>query len=146
MAASGSSTTNLRLRYDVGGDQVHYYARRRRCAAIRRRSVLQREDSWPVVPDGDRVLPVRGARAVGCDDGPFVVQHNGLSRAEGEHRFDSEHRTRCQVGPAAWRSLVGQERVHVHLTADAVSAVAGDDAELATVTRLGGVRFGLDGV
>jgi hypothetical protein len=28
MAASGSSTTNLRLRYDVGGVRVHYYAAR----------------------------------------------------------------------------------------------------------------------
>ena len=34
----------------------------------------------------------------------------------------------------------------MHLAADAVTAVTSDDAEFAVVTRLGRVRFGLDGV
>src|SRR5829696_10561660 len=136
MAASGSSTTNLRLRYDVGGARVHYYARRSPRAANWPRRVLHGEDSRPVVRDGDRLLPMRGAGPVGGDDGPFVFQHNGLRGAEGKHRFDGQHRARRQVWSAAWCALVGQKRVHVHLAADAVPAVAGDDAELAVVTPL----------
>src|SRR5260370_34489781 len=99
MAASGSSTTNLRLRYDVGGVRVHYYARWTRRAAIWSRCVLRGEDSRAVVGDGHGVLPVRGARPVGGHDGPFVLEQNGLRGAEGEHRVDGQHRTRCQGAP-----------------------------------------------
>src|SRR5689334_20141037 len=142
MAASGSSTTNLRLRYDVGGARVHYT----RYVTTARPNELDGEDARAVVCDGHGVLPVCGARTVGRDDGPLVLQHDGLCGAEREHRFDGQHGPRRKVRSAPRRALVGQERVHVHLSADAVSAIAGDDAELSVVAGLRGVRTRLDGM
>ncbi len=43
-------------------------------------------------------------------------------------------------------TFVGQERLHVHFAADAVAAVAVDDAVGTTVQLLGGVRAVLDRV
>src|SRR6202011_3830896 len=51
-----------------------------------------------------------------------------------------------QQRAAPGSSLVGQKRIHVHLPADAVSAVALDNAELPPVAGLGRVGGGFDGV
>ena len=62
-----------------------------RLGALRSR---EGEDLGAVVGDGDGVLEVGGAAAVGGDDGPAVVEHSVSARAGVDHGLDGEARAR----------------------------------------------------
>src|SRR4051794_29785105 len=117
-----------------------------RSTAAGRSSVLGGgEDPGAVVGDGDGVLPVGGTGAVAGDDGPAVVELLGLVGAQGEHGLDGDGHAGLQAGALAGLAEVGQEGLHVHLGADAVAAVVGDDAVLDPIGLVGAHDGALDG-
>ena len=76
----------------------------------------------------------------------MVVEHHGLAGTQRQHRLDGQHRSVGEQRASAGSALVGQKRIHVHLPADTVPAIAGDDSVLAVVPGFCGVGFDLDGV
>src|SRR4051812_42654353 len=98
------------------------------------------EDPRAVLGHRDRVLPVGRPGVVLGHHGPLVVELDRLVGAEGQHRLDRDRHARDQPGALAGLAVVGQERFHVHLGADAVAAVVLDDPVLHAV----GLRRGQD--
>ena len=82
----------------------------------------------PSSQQGHRVLDVRGDRAVPGDHGPAVVELDRPRRAHRDHRLDGQRHARHQPRALAGPAVVEHVRVLVHLGADAVPAVAVDDA------------------
>src|SRR5882672_1074613 len=65
-----------------------------------------RERLAALVGDQDRVLEVRGERAVGGHRGPLVVEHAHLGTPRAHHRLHREHHARQQARPAPWRAEI----------------------------------------
>ena len=79
--------------------------------------------------DGDGVLDVGGAAAVGAADGPAVGVDLVLVRSPGqEPGLDRDDQSREEPEPVPGTAGVGDVRVLVHVVADAVAAEVGGDA------------------
>src|SRR5215216_5585116 len=85
------------------------------------------EDSRTLVGHGHGVLEVRRQRAVCRSDRPLVVAYDDFVAAGGDHRLDCQRHPGREGGAAARLSVVGDLRVLVHVTADAVADEAPDD-------------------
>src|SRR6202035_895248 len=84
------------------------------------------EDPWSLGGNGHRVLEVRGAGPVRGDDRPAIVKLDDVPLATGDHRLDRQRHPGAQPRPLPWRSVVSDDRVHMHLGTNAVPGVFTD--------------------
>src|SRR5205085_50922 len=87
------------------------------------------EHQGAVLGDGDRVLHVGAAGAVGAAEGPAVGVGVDLVGGVQEPRLDGDHQAGPELEAAAGAGVVGHVRVAVHGAAHAVAAELQVDAE-----------------
>src|ERR1700690_2260934 len=86
-----------------------------------------REHPRSLIGDGDRVLEVRGHRAIFSHGRPFIVEDLYLRGPGVYHGFDGDDKAALEPFPRVWRTEVRDLRLLVHLPAGAVAHELMDD-------------------
>src|SRR6185312_15525062 len=96
-------------------------------------ALQRRQNLGAVVGDGEGMLELRRAPAVGGADDPAILAQPGLWAAFVEHRLDGEDHARANLGASAYLADVGDERVFVQRAANTVAAIFAHDAVALTL-------------